>query len=96
MLEQLFASLRRAGLLKSQRGVHGGYSFAKRVDEISVLDVVECVDGAVRRPPDATSGPSAEVWQAAREALAEILAAETIGRIAEREAQADSSLMFHI
>ena len=28
-LEQLFAMLRRAGILKSQRGVKGGYSFAR-------------------------------------------------------------------
>ena len=28
-LEQLFASLRRAGVLRSQRGVKGGYSFAR-------------------------------------------------------------------
>src|SRR5579864_2359130 len=44
-LEQLFATLRRAGMLKSQRGVKGGYSFAKPPEEITVLDVVEQLDG---------------------------------------------------
>src|SRR3712207_5745798 len=44
-LEQLFATLRRAGVLKSQRGVKGGYSFAREPSEITVLEVVELLDG---------------------------------------------------
>src|SRR5919107_1498820 len=44
-LEQLFAVLRRAGMLKSQRGVKGGYSFAREPAAISVLEVVELLDG---------------------------------------------------
>jgi len=75
--------------------VRGGYSFARPAQDITVLDVVECVDGAVRRSEE-PAGPADEVWRAAGEALAEILAAETIGRIAEREAQSDSTMMFHI
>ncbi len=44
-LEQLFATLRRAGLLRSQRGVKGGYSFERPAAEITVLEVVELLDG---------------------------------------------------
>ena len=44
-LEQLFASLRRAGMLRSYRGVKGGYSFAREPGTISVLEVVELLDG---------------------------------------------------
>src|SRR3712207_8060697 len=44
-LEQLFASLRRAGVLRSQRGVKGGYSFAREPGELTVLEVVELLDG---------------------------------------------------
>src|SRR5580765_1461396 len=46
-LEQLFATLRRAGLLRSQRGVKGGYAFARDPSEITVLEVVELLDGPV-------------------------------------------------
>ena len=35
-LEQLMAKLKKAGLVKSVRGVNGGYTVAKPVDEISV------------------------------------------------------------
>src|SRR3984893_1801025 len=48
-LEQLFASLRRAGILRSQRGVKGGYSFARPATEITVLEVVELLDGPLGR-----------------------------------------------
>src|SRR6516165_12270531 len=44
-LEQLFATLRRAGLLRSQRGVKGGYRFARPASQMTVLEVVELLDG---------------------------------------------------
>src|SRR6195256_6747633 len=44
-LEQLFATLRRAGVLRSQRGVKGGYSFARPATELTVLEIVELLDG---------------------------------------------------
>src|ERR671916_1254464 len=46
-LEQLFASLRRAGVLKSQRGVKGGYAFARDPSDVTVLEVVELLDGTL-------------------------------------------------
>ena len=48
-LEQLFATLRRAGVLRSQRGVKGGYSFARPAAEVTVLEVVELLDGPLGR-----------------------------------------------
>src|SRR5881392_418791 len=62
-LEQLFATLRRAGVLRSQRGVKGGYSFARPANELTVLEVVELLDGPVGQ--DAT-GVFAEAAGAAR------------------------------
>src|ERR1700690_574839 len=44
-LEHLFATLRRAGVLRSQRGVKGGYSFARPPGEVTVLELVELLDG---------------------------------------------------
>src|SRR6201999_4097078 len=48
-LEQLFAVLRRAGVLSSQRGVKGGYRFAREPAAVSVLEVVELLDGPLGR-----------------------------------------------
>jgi Rrf2 family protein len=39
-VEQILIRLRRAGLVKSTRGAHGGYALAKAPVEISVRDVI--------------------------------------------------------
>ncbi len=43
-LEQLFARLRRAGLVKSVRGPGGGYRLSRSLAEINVADIVLAVD----------------------------------------------------
>jgi Rrf2 family cysteine metabolism transcriptional repressor len=88
-LEQLFATLRRAGLLRSQRGVKGGYSFARPAEEIPVLEVVELLDGPLG--PDAT-GVFADAANAARAVLAQT----TVADVFEAEARASGSAMYHI
>jgi Rrf2 family protein len=88
-LEQLFATLRRAGVLRSQRGVKGGYSFARSPSEISVLEIVELLDGPVG--PGAT-GVFADAANAARS----VLAAATITDVADREAREAGAAMYQI
>lgn len=46
-LEQLFARLRRNGLVKSTRGPGGGYSLSRVAGEIAVADVITAVDEKV-------------------------------------------------
>jgi Rrf2 family iron-sulfur cluster assembly transcriptional regulator len=43
-LEQLFAKLRRAGLVKSVRGPGGGYLLAKPLADVTVADIIVAVD----------------------------------------------------
>jgi len=43
-LSKVLGSLAKAGLVHSQRGLHGGFSLALEPDEITVLDVVNAVD----------------------------------------------------
>ena len=47
-LEQLFARLRRAGLVKSVRGPGGGYRLSSASSEIMVSDIVLAVDEPIR------------------------------------------------
>lgn len=47
-LEQLFAKLRRAGLVKSVRGPGGGYLLAHEMDDTRVSDVILAVDEPIR------------------------------------------------
>ncbi|MDB4876317.1 MAG: transcriptional regulator, Rrf2 family [Gemmatimonadetes bacterium] len=40
-VEQILLRLRRAGIVRSTRGAHGGYALAKPADQISIRDVIE-------------------------------------------------------
>ncbi len=44
-LLQILRSLVNHGMLQSTRGVDGGYSLVRPPDEISVLDVIEAIEG---------------------------------------------------
>lgn len=46
-LEQLFAKLRRDGLVEGVRGPGGGYRLAKPAGEISIADIIGAVDERV-------------------------------------------------
>lgn len=46
-LEQLFARLRRAGLVVSSRGPGGGYRLAKPIEEITIAAIVDAVDETI-------------------------------------------------
>ncbi len=46
-LEHLVAKLRQAGLVSSVRGAHGGYRLTMAPAEISMLDVVEALEGPI-------------------------------------------------
>src|SRR3954469_19897913 len=88
-LEQLFATLRRAGILRSQRGVKGGYSFARPPSEITVLEVVELLDGPV-------GGGGESVCADAAAAARAVLARHSIADVVERERRAAGAVMYHI
>ena len=91
-LEGLFATLRRAGILSSQRGVKGGYSFARAADELTVLEVVEALEGSL----DAEARQQGEIWAESVSALRDRLAAVTIAEVAQREARAAGAQMYYI
>ena len=88
-LEQLFAVLRRAGILRSQRGVKGGYAFAREPGDVTVLEVVELLDGHL--------GAGAEgIFADAAAAARAILAKATIADVVERENRDAGASMYYI
>ncbi len=46
-LEQLLASLRKAGLVTTVRGAHGGYALARPAESISVGEIIRATEGPV-------------------------------------------------
>jgi len=90
-LEQLFSTLRRSGLLISQRGVKGGFRLARPADEITVLDVVQALDGRIGDEAAEAGG----IWADGVEALREVFAQATIADVARRE-EAEGGRMYFI
>src|SRR6266853_2846401 len=46
-LEQILNDLKSAGLVKSKRGVSGGYRLARRPEEITLASIVRHIEGAL-------------------------------------------------
>jgi Rrf2 family protein len=86
-LEGLFATLRRAGILVSQRGVKGGYSFARAPDTLTVLEVVEALEGTL-------GAEATGVFADAVAALRAQLSGVTIAEVAQREAGAGAAMYY--
>jgi Rrf2 family protein len=81
-LEAVLADLRRAGLVRGQRGAEGGYTLARPPDEITVGAVLRAVDGPLAgvrgvRPEDAVYDGTAvhlqQLWVAVRAAVRRVL-----------------------
>ncbi|CAA9447503.1 MAG: Iron-sulfur cluster regulator IscR [uncultured Rubrobacteraceae bacterium] len=94
-LGQIFGELRRGGILRSRRGAHGGYCLAIPAEEVTVLDIVEILDGRVRpdrysegggrHVDDAPPCPTGKVWEEARVALEGVFGRYSIAQLAEAE-----------
>lgn len=89
-LESLFGQLRRGGILQSQRGVKGGYSFARPPEQVTLLEVVEMLEGELG------AGPATPVLSEAVDAVRKQLSEATIATVAEREAQEAGAAMYYI
>ena len=89
-LEQLLATLRRAGLVRSQRGARGGYLLAREPWQITLYEVVSCIEGfdsqADReQAPDTTEGLVIQgVWGEVRQAAEAVLQKYTLQDLVER------------
>lgn len=46
-LEQLFFRLKNKGFVRSVRGAQGGYFLARKPSEITVGEIIECLDGPI-------------------------------------------------
>jgi Rrf2 family cysteine metabolism transcriptional repressor len=88
-LEQLFASLRRAGILRSQRGVKGGYTLARPASEVTVLELVEVLDGPL-------GAGAAGIFAQAAEAASTVLSEATVASVSEQELRAAGAPMYYI
>ncbi|MFN3926800.1 MAG: Rrf2 family transcriptional regulator [Pseudanabaenaceae cyanobacterium] len=104
-LEQLLASLKRQGLVRSQRGAKGGYILAREPWQISILEIIRSVEGSnpflPRQPEGGVVSPALaallEVWYSAQSAAEAILQEYTLKDLCELAKQKSQvGVMYYI
>jgi len=95
-LTKIVAQLTRAGLLRTYRGAAGGVTLAQPADQITLLDIVEAVEGPLAlnqctmRPSGCSRDhlcPVCDVWQEAQAQLETLLRGARLSEMAEKYVQ---------
>ncbi|MBU7586854.1 MAG: Rrf2 family transcriptional regulator [Nostoc sp. TH1S01] len=103
-LEQLLATLRRGGLIKSIRGAKGGYVLARDPGKITMLDCISCIEGLDAIAPASNQNSQntetqviQEVWLEAGQAANAVLQQHTLQDLCERRnIHTQKDLMYYI
>ncbi len=110
-LEQVLNNLRKAGLVESIRGPHGGYILSHDPSAIRVSDVLEAVEGGPFSPgwsngnqerhSNTAGGPDdllAPIWKEVQTAVSSVLNRFTIQDLCNRNRDLEQArvMMFHI
>lgn len=103
-LEQLLATLRRRGLIKSIRGAKGGYVLARDPRKITLLEAWSSIEGVDAAVPNVEQNSKTletqiinEVWQEARQAANAVLEKYTLQDLCERRLKhREKELMYYI
>lgn len=99
-LEQIMATLKHGGVVRTTLGAHGGYAMAADPASVSIGRVIRLLDGALAplpcvslryyescSCPDEGTCPLRDVMIDVRDAMLEILDRETLRDLAAREGQ---------
>lgn len=90
-LVDILTVLRTDRLVRSHRGRDGGYELGRPADQISIADVLRCIDGPLASVRDIGlgdlpySGPTAaltDVWRALRASMRSVLEQTTLADVA--------------
>jgi len=90
-LSKVVQRLVHAGMVSSHRGTRGGFSMRVSGEEVTLLDVIEAIEGPTQMNLCLASGPSCErkswcgahpVWQKAQSAFVQELSSVTIAHLA--------------
>jgi Rrf2 family protein len=96
-LEQLVGRLRKAQLVRSHHGAHGGYELARAPGDISVGEVMRILEGPISPMICATEGETEQlcerqrhcganvVWERVRDSVAQALDSLTLADLVPRE-----------
>lgn len=108
-LEQVMASLKKAGLVESVRGAQGGYLLTRSPARISLADVVQALEGRIA-PMECVSEETLkrceqvdlcvvrDVWKEVQNSIVDALDSITIEDLAKKQKQREQKVasMYHI
>lgn len=103
-LAQLFTILRRGGLIRSQKGGKGGYLLARAPEQITVFDVLVCLQGSPHQEKLIQTDCSTianyaiqNVWQEATNAAIAVFQSHTLQQLYEKQNENQQlNLMYYI
>ena len=97
-VEQQITALARSGIVRCRRGASGGCALARTAIDITVLDVVEAVQGEVLDIPKVTGSAASDLWAEAAEQLGGFFATVSLADLAQRQRDLDgmSATMYWI
>jgi Rrf2 family protein len=103
-LEQLLATLRRGGIVKSQRGSKGGYLLTREPRKIILFEILECLEGLEARAGEENvnsksidSSVIEEIWQEASRAANSVFQKYTLQDLCEkRDSRRQLDIMYYI
>ncbi len=98
-LEQLFARLRRQGLVKSARGPGGGYRLNRVADDITIVEVLNAIDekidatrcGGKGDCQDGQACLTHDLWFDLSKQISDFLSGISLGELVERRTTRDVS-----
>ncbi|MCC6235548.1 MAG: Rrf2 family transcriptional regulator [Verrucomicrobiales bacterium] len=98
-LAKIFQDLAKAGLLRSQRGAGGGFTLAKSPDNISVLEIIEAIDGKIALQRCLGETPDCDrvevcalcsLFEQAQDRLKEVFQQTTLAELSRRQIECAS------
>lgn len=92
-MDEILGALRQGGILATKRGVSGGYTISQHLEAVSLLEIIELLDGPIRLAPcvdDAEQCPREKVclmnsvWDRLNAVIRDAFAAVSLRDIVER------------
>lgn len=93
-LAKIFQDLAKAGILRSQRGAGGGFVLARTPDQITILEIIEAIDGKIALQRCLGDAPDCErietcalcsLFEQAQDRLKEVFGQTTLAELLRRQ-----------